>query len=57
VDGAGSGLCPVAGFGLNGVEPSGYATRAPVKYLGNYVVVMTGGCTWLRIASSDGHWR
>jgi hypothetical protein len=27
VDGTGSGSCPVAGFGISGVEPSGPATR------------------------------
>jgi len=26
VDGTGSGSCPVAGFGISGVEPSGSAT-------------------------------
>jgi len=27
MDGTGSGSCPVAGFGISGVEPSGSATR------------------------------
>ena len=27
MDGTGSGSCPVAGFGISGVEPSGPATR------------------------------
>jgi hypothetical protein len=27
VDGTGSGTCPVAGFGISGVKPSGSATR------------------------------
>jgi hypothetical protein len=27
VDGTGSGSCPMAGFGISGVEPSGSATR------------------------------
>jgi hypothetical protein len=27
VDGTGSGSCPVADFGISGVEPSGSATR------------------------------
>jgi hypothetical protein len=27
VDGTGSGSCPVTGFGISGVEPSGSATR------------------------------
>jgi hypothetical protein len=27
VDGTGSGLCPIVGFGISGVEPSGSATR------------------------------
>jgi hypothetical protein len=31
MDGAGSGSCPVAGFGISGVEPSGSATRELVN--------------------------
>jgi hypothetical protein len=27
VDGTGSGSCPMAGFGISGVEPSGSDTR------------------------------
>jgi hypothetical protein len=27
VNGTGSGSCPMAGFGISGVEPSGSATR------------------------------
>jgi hypothetical protein len=27
VDGAGSGSCPMADFGISGVEPSGSATK------------------------------
>jgi hypothetical protein len=27
VDATGSGSCPMAGFGISGVEPSGSATR------------------------------
>jgi hypothetical protein len=27
VDGNGSGSCPMAGFGISGVEPSGSSTR------------------------------
>jgi hypothetical protein len=27
VDGTGSGSCPMVGFGISGVEPSGSATR------------------------------
>jgi hypothetical protein len=27
VDGTGSGSCPVVGFGISGVEPSGSVTR------------------------------
>ena len=30
-DGTGSGSCPVAGFGIGGVEPSGSATRELVN--------------------------
>jgi hypothetical protein len=33
VDGTGSGSCPVAGFGISGVEPSGSASRASVLFL------------------------
>jgi len=31
VDGNGPELCPVMGFGINGVEPSGSATRMLVN--------------------------
>ena len=31
MDGTGSGSCPVAGFGISGVEPSGSATRGLVN--------------------------
>jgi hypothetical protein len=31
VDGTGSGSCSVAGFGISGVEPSGFATRELVR--------------------------
>jgi hypothetical protein len=31
VDGTGSGSCPVAGFSISGVEPSGSATRELVN--------------------------
>jgi hypothetical protein len=31
VVGTGSGSCPVAGFGVSGVEPSGSATRELVN--------------------------
>jgi hypothetical protein len=31
VDGTGSGSCPVAGYGIGGVEPSGSTTRELVK--------------------------
>jgi hypothetical protein len=32
VDAAGSELCPLAGFGISGVEPSGFGTRGLVKW-------------------------
>jgi len=35
VDGTGSGLCPVAGFGISGVEPWDSATTVLVSYLGS----------------------
>ena len=31
MDGTGSGSCPVAGFGISGVEPNGSATRELVN--------------------------
>ena len=31
MDGTGSGSCPVAGFGISGVEPSGSANRGLVN--------------------------
>jgi hypothetical protein len=55
----GSGSCPMADFGISGVEPSGSATRALVNYcirwiLGKYVVTLGGGWNWLRIVSNGG---
>jgi hypothetical protein len=32
VDGTGSGSCLVAGFGVNGVEPSGSVTRELINW-------------------------
>jgi hypothetical protein len=31
VDGTGSGSCPVAGFGISGVEPSGFTVTELVR--------------------------
>jgi hypothetical protein len=33
VDGTGSGSCPVAGFGISGVEPSNYIIRGLVQFV------------------------
>jgi hypothetical protein len=35
VDGTGSGLCPVAGFGISGVEPWGSVTTVLVRSYGD----------------------
>jgi hypothetical protein len=44
VDGTGSGSCPIAGFGISGVEPWGSATTVLVRWiLGRQVVRMGGG--------------
>jgi hypothetical protein len=32
VDGTGSGSCPMVGFGISGVEPSGSAARVNESY-------------------------
>jgi hypothetical protein len=32
VDGTDSGYCPLAGFGVSGVEPSGSATRELLRH-------------------------
>jgi hypothetical protein len=32
VDGTGSGSCPMAGFGISGVEPSEFSTRELVNW-------------------------
>jgi hypothetical protein len=37
VDETGSESCPMAGFGISGAEPSGYATRELNGYLNNYI--------------------
>jgi hypothetical protein len=57
VDGTGSGLCPMAGFGISNVEPLGSATRVSQlvrRIIGKYVVRMGGRWNWLRIVSGGG---
>jgi hypothetical protein len=57
VDGTGSGSCPVAGFGISGVEPSDSVTTVSVSYIiEEQVVRMGGGWNWLRIVSNDRLW-
>jgi hypothetical protein len=57
VDGAGSGSCPVAGFGINGVEPSGSVTRELVKLvrriLGRLMMRSSWNCLRFDIRSTD----
>ena len=53
--GSGSGYCQVARCGLFGYL--GCATREVVSnILGEWVVKMGGGCTWVRILSSGAMW-
>jgi hypothetical protein len=54
VDETGSGSCPVAGFGISGVEPSGSATKE--LSVRECVVRMEDGWNRLRIVSSCGLW-
>jgi hypothetical protein len=57
VDGTGSGSCPMTGFGISSVEPSGSAMTVLVRWiLGRQVVRMGGGWNWLRIVSNDRLW-
>jgi len=41
VDGAGSGSCPMAGFGISGVEPSGSAITKLVKRMFQFRFIST----------------
>jgi hypothetical protein len=41
VDGTDSGSCPVASFGVNGVEPSRPITRKLVRYLVVWLIKIT----------------
>jgi hypothetical protein len=61
VDGTGSGSCPMAGFGISGVEPSGCMTRKSlynlhrrhhqtVRLLGRFVI--HSGLSCLPLVSS-----
>jgi len=58
VDGTGSGSCPVAGFGISGVEPSGSATTVLVSKMDLRETGCEdgGGWNWLRIVSSGRLW-
>jgi hypothetical protein len=57
VDGTGSGSCPVAGFGISSVEPSGSATRELVI---SKIDLREIGCEdgrWMELAQHRVQWR
>ena len=56
MDGTGSGSCPVAGFGISGVEPSGSATRGLIGKMD----VREIGCEdgrWMELAQDRVQWQ
>jgi hypothetical protein len=57
VDETGSQLCPVTGFGISGVEPSGFATTVLIRWLlVRQIVKIGGGWNWLGIMSNCRLW-
>jgi hypothetical protein len=56
VDGTGSGSCPVAGFGISGVESSGSATRDIVSKMDPREIGCEDG-RWMELAQNRVHWR
>jgi hypothetical protein len=56
VDGTGSGSCPMVGFGISGVEPSGSATRELVF---SKMDLREMGCEdgrWMELAQDHVQW-
>jgi hypothetical protein len=56
VDGTGSGPCPVVGYGISGVEPSGSATRELISKM----ELRETGCEdgrWMDLAQDRVKWR
>jgi hypothetical protein len=56
VDGTGSGSCPVAGFGISSVEPSGSATTVLVSKMD----LRETGCEdgeWMELAQDRVQWQ
>jgi hypothetical protein len=55
VDSAGSGSCPMVGFGINCVEPSGSATW---ELIGKMDLRETGfgNGRWMQLAQDSAHW-
>jgi hypothetical protein len=56
MDGTGSGSCPVAGFGISGVEPSGSATRELVRKMDLRDIGCEAG-KWMELAQDRVQWR
>jgi hypothetical protein len=56
VDGTGSGSCPVAGFGISGVEPSGSATTVLVSKMDLREIGCEDG-RWMELAQDRVQWQ
>ena len=56
LDGNVSGSCPVAGFGISGVEPSGSATRELISKMGLREIRCEDG-RWMELAQDRVQWQ
>jgi hypothetical protein len=56
VDGTGSGSCPMAGFGISSVEPSGSATTVLVSKMDLSEIGCEDG-RWMELAEDHVQWR
>jgi hypothetical protein len=55
MDGTGSGWYPMAGFGITGVEPSGYGTRYLISKIDLREIGREGG-RWMKLAQDCVQW-
>jgi hypothetical protein len=56
MDGTGSGSCPVAGFGISGVEPSGSATTVLVSKM-DLREICCEDVRWMELAQDSVQWQ
>jgi hypothetical protein len=55
-DGTGSGQCPLAGFGIEGVAPSGSSTGELISEMG-LTELFCQDVKWTELAQDSVHWR